>query len=127
MAKNILIIDDEELITKTLQKLLKKQGYGVTIAQSGNEALEKVKKQEFDLIVCDVRMPEMDGVETVKEIRNYLKEQGKQSIPEVFITGYADEEKYKNAVKLKVADYIYKPFDREEFLAVIRRNLGVSG
>lgn len=123
MGKNILIIDDEALITTTLRKLLKKQGYEVTIAQSGRQALEEVKSQEFDLIVCDVRMPEMDGVETVKEIRRYLKEEEKNPIPEILITGYADEEKYRSAVDLKVSDYIYKPFDREDFLAVIKRNL----
>lgn len=126
MAKDILIIDDEELITKSLQKLLKKQGYDVSIAQSGAEALKQIKDRDFNLIVCDVRMPQMDGVETVKEIRRILKEQGKEPIPEILITGYADEGKYKSAVDLKVADYIYKPFDRQEFIEVIKRNLGAS-
>lgn len=123
MAKRILIIDDEELITKTLRKLLKKQGYDVTIAQSGAEALKEIKTGEFNLIVCDIMMPQMDGIETIKGIRKSLKEQGKNPVPEVIITGYADEGKYKSAVDLKVADYIYKPFEREEFLEVITRNL----
>ncbi len=69
MAKNILVIDDEELITKSLLKLLSKEGYNVTVARSGTEALENIKKIDFDLIISDVRMPEMDGIETIKEIR----------------------------------------------------------
>jgi CheY-like chemotaxis protein len=62
MAKNILIIDDEELITKTLLKLLKNTGYAPTIAKSGAEAVEKVKQTDFDLIISDIRMPGMDGI-----------------------------------------------------------------
>ncbi|MBU4305026.1 MAG: response regulator [Candidatus Omnitrophica bacterium] len=123
MKKHILIIDDEVLVVKTLRKLLSSEGYAVTVAQSGQEALEKVKCGEFNLIVCDMRMPQMDGVDTIKEIREYLKKQGKPPVPEIFITGYADEQKYKSAVELKVADYIYKPFEREEFLEVVKKNL----
>ena len=123
MNKNILIIDDEKLITKTLRKLLGKEGYEVTVARSGQEALEHIKGRDFNLIVCDVRMPQMDGVETIREIRNYLKQEGRPSVPELLITGYADEQRYKSAVELKVADYIYKPFDKEEFLEAVKKNI----
>jgi response regulator RpfG family c-di-GMP phosphodiesterase len=71
-------------------------------------------------------MPGEDGIEAIKNIREYLDENNKKRIPEVLITGYADEEKYKNALKLKVADYIYKPFDTNDFLEVIRKNLNVK-
>ena len=123
MAKNILIIDDDKIVIKSLQKLLEKKGYNVTVTQSGSDALEKVKGHEFHLIVCDVRMPQMDGIETIKQIREYLGSQDKGRIPEVLITGYADRKKYESAVDLKVADYIYKPFDTSEFLDVINKNL----
>lgn len=120
MAKKILIIDDEELITKSILKLLSKQGYAVTIAKSGVEAIEKVKQADFDLIVSDVMMPELDGIETILQIRAYVKKSNKKSIPEVLITGYADIEKYEKARDLKVVDYIYKPFDTTEFLRVVK-------
>ncbi len=123
MSRKILVIDDEKLVTKTLQKLLKKEGYEAVIAQSGQEALEHIKQQEFGLIVSDVRMPEMDGVETISAIREYLKQAGKPAVPELLITGYADEQRYKNAVELKVAGYIYKPFDKEEFLEAVKNNI----
>jgi len=123
MAKKILVIDDEELITKSLLKLLSNEGYNTTVAKSGKEALEKVKKIDFDLIISDVRMPDMDGIETIKEIRSYLEKSNKKPIPEVLITGYADKDKYETAMELKVADYIYKPFERTEFLKVVKRTI----
>lgn len=124
MPKNILVIDDEELVAKSLKRLLKKEGYGVTIAASGKEALEKIKDTAFDLIVSDIRMPEIDGIEIIKNIREYLKRKGKKSVPEILITGYASDESFKQAQDLKVADYIYKPFDITEFIKIVKKNLG---
>ncbi|MCM8797518.1 MAG: response regulator [Candidatus Omnitrophica bacterium] len=123
MKKNILIIDDEGLITKTLQKLLKSQGYSATVATNGQDAVEKSKTIALDLIVCDIRMPQLDGIETIKKIRQVLKDAGKPPVKEILITGYADEESYKNAMELKVADYLLKPFDTKDFLDVIKRNI----
>jgi CheY-like chemotaxis protein len=124
MAKRILIIDDEELITKSLLKFLNKQGYEVTIAKNGTEALAIIKEAEFDLVISDVRMPEMDGLETIRQLRAYLEKSNRQPIPEVLITGYADMEKYMSAKELGVSDYLYKPFDNEEFLRIIKNALG---
>ena len=124
MAKKILVIDDEELITKSLLKLLSTEGYNATVVRSGKEAIDNVKKSDFDLIICDVRMPQMDGIETIKEIRNHLKKTNKKQISEILITGYADKDKYETALELKVSDYIYKPFERTEFLKVIKRTIG---
>lgn len=123
MAKNILVIDDEGLVTKSLKKLLSKEGYNAVIATSGPEAIEKVKTLDFDLIISDVRMPELDGIETIKRLRQVQKELGKPAIREILITGYADQEKYKDALKLGVADYIFKPFDTRQFLETVKRNL----
>lgn len=123
MAKKILVIDDEAVITKSLSKLLTKQGYDVAVAHTFHEAMEKVEQQDFNLIVSDVRMPEGDGIETITAIREYLKKEHKPPVPEVFITGYTSEEKYKSAVDLKVAGYLYKPFDIQEFLDAVRKNI----
>lgn len=123
MAKNILVIDDEGLVTKSLQKLLKNQGYNAVVATSGEDAFTQCKDQDFDLIVSDIRMPQLNGIETIQKLRELIKGQGKKPVPEILITGYADEDSYKKALELKVADYIYKPFDMEEFLATIKKNL----
>jgi len=124
MPKKILVIDDEELITKSLLKLLKNEGYEATIARSGKEALEKVKATDFDLVISDVRMPDMDGIETIKQIRGYLEKADKKPIPEVLITGYADVDKYQAAMHLEVTDYLYKPFDNNDFLKIIKKTIG---
>jgi len=123
VAKNILIIDDEELITRTLLKLLKKEGYTPIVAKSGEEALEKIKISDFDLIITDVRMPGLDGIETIRQIRGYLQQNNKKPVPEIVITGFANEESYKQAVQLKVKDYIFKPFDLKQFIDIIKKNL----
>ena len=118
------MIDDEELITKSLLNLLNNEGYNTTVVRSGKEALGKVRKVDFDLIICDIRMPEMDGIETIKQIRSYLEQLNKKSIPELLITGYADIGKYEAARGLKVADYIYKPFDMSDFLQAVKKTIG---
>jgi len=124
MPKNILVIDDEELITKSLLKLLSSEGYSATVVRNGKDAVEKIKNDNFDLVISDVRMPELDGIETIKQIRSTLKKSNKRQIPEIIITGYADKEKYETAmVELKVHDYIYKPFERADFLKSIKKAL----
>lgn len=124
MAKRILIVDDEGLVTKSLKKLLAKEGFEVEVAASGAEALEIFKKSDFHLVVSDVRMPQMDGIETIERLRQLQKELNKPALKEIFITGYADESSYNRALKLKVCDYIFKPFDISQFIAAIKKNLG---
>jgi len=123
MAKKILVIDDEELVSESLKKLLKREGYNANVAKNGVEAMEQIKKSDFNLIVSDIRMPDINGIEIVRKIREYLKQNGKQPIPEILITGYASNENMEEAKKLNVADYIYKPFNIKDFLDVVRRNL----
>ena len=124
MAKKILVIDDEPLVIKSLGRLLKNSGYDVVVTASAKEALEKIKETDFDLIISDVRMPGTNGIEAIKEIRGHLESANKSKIPEIFITGYADDNYYNEAVKLKVADYIYKPFDTKDLLEAIRKHIG---
>ncbi len=123
MAKNILLIDDDELVTGSLKLLLKREGYGVDIARSGWEAVKKVERADFDLIIFDVRMPDMDGIETIKKIRDYLKNANKRPIPEILITGYADKDKYEEGIALNVANYLYKPFDNDELFRAVKDNI----
>ncbi|MFW9930526.1 MAG: response regulator [Candidatus Thorarchaeota archaeon] len=123
MSKKILVIDDEKLVVESLKKLLKREGYEAHLARSGSEAMEHLTTNDFDLVVSDIRMPDINGIEIVKKIRAYLKENGKPAIPEILITGYASKENMEEAEKLNVADYIYKPFNIKDFLDVIKRNL----
>lgn len=115
MVKKILVIDDEELIVKSLKKLLEKSGFEVFIAKNGQDALVMAEEENFDLIVADIRMPGMNGVETIESMP--------KKIPTIFITGYADEEIKKRAKILKPIAYIYKPFDIKELVDKVKEVL----
>jgi CheY-like chemotaxis protein len=117
MGKKILVIDDEGIIIKTVGSLLQREGYDTETCQSGLRALELVKSNHFDLIIADIRMPEMDGLETIGNIKKHLKSQKKPDIPVIFITGYADSDAHLKAEK--IGEVIFKPFDMKEFLAKV--------
>ena len=123
MAAKILVVDDNHLVTKTLARLLEKEGYSVNTAETCQEALTKVEQTGLDLIISDIRMPDTDGIEMARKANNLLKEKGKKELPIIFITGYSDEASHQNALKLHPADFIYKPFDKEEFLASVAKAL----
>ncbi len=123
MAKKSLVIDDEELIVKSLRKLLEKNGFEVFIAKNGQDALIMAEEEKFDLIVADIRMPGMNGVDTIKSIYESLEENHLKKIPTIFITGYADDGIKEQAENLKPIAYIYKPFDIPDLVDRIKETL----
>lgn len=103
----ILIVDDDKDICETIKTVLKLEGYGgLHIATSGKEALAKLKETKYDLILLDVRMPDMNGVDVLREIRKIDKE-----VPVAMITAYEDIDLAKEAFRLGAYDLIRKPFD----------------
>lgn len=118
MQKKILIIDDDIMVLKSLKKLFNKEGFIVCLAQSCKESLELIKKDRFDLIIADIRMPEIDGVETVKLIRDQCKNDNKAEIPVMFITGYSDIEAHEKAKG--IGEVVLKPFDLEKFINFVK-------
>lgn len=123
LSKSILLIDDDQLVLQSLATLLESQGYQVEKARNGFEALEKAQGLEFGLVISDIRMAGMDGIEVIQRIREINQERKRPPLPEILITGYADENAYLKALKLKVTDYLYKPFDMNVFLDIIRRRI----
>ncbi|HNV86701.1 MAG TPA: response regulator [Candidatus Omnitrophota bacterium] len=123
MAKKILIIDDEELIVQTLARVLEKNRYDVLIAKTGNDAIVMAEEEDFDLIISDVRMPGMNGVETCRSVLEVIKAKKRKDVPLIFITGYADEAIETKAKALSPRAYIYKPFDYAEFLTNVHAAL----
>lgn len=117
--KNILIIDDDGIITKTLCELLNRSGFYADASQDGFDAIEKTEDAVFDLVICDIKMPGIDGVETVKRIRKIARVKNRPNTPVIFITGYADTEVADEARKL--GEVISKPFDTTEFLERIKK------
>ncbi|OGW72134.1 MAG: hypothetical protein A2Y02_03370 [Omnitrophica bacterium GWA2_52_12] len=117
MKKIILIVDDEEILIQTISKLLERCGYQTARASTGQDALSMAESEKIDLIICDMRMPGMNGVETVTEIRKL-----KPEMPVVFVTGYADQKIEALAQTLKPLAYIHKPFDIQELLGTLKKH-----
>jgi CheY-like chemotaxis protein len=123
MAKKILVIDDEELLTKTFAKVLERKGYDVYIAKNGEDACVIAEEEVFDLIIADIKMPGMDGIETIKRLRGIFTEKKVNCPPEIFITGFADEHQELEAKKLNPKAYILKPFDLNFFLKTVEMSI----
>ena len=124
MPKKILVIDDEELIIESLSRLLEKNGYEVFVVKNGQDAIIMVEEEEFDLILADIRLPGMNGVEIAEDIYKNKLTQGKRKIPLIFMTGYTDQEVEKKARALSPAAYIHKPFDIKDLLSQIKKTIG---
>jgi two-component system response regulator AtoC len=109
MSKNVLVIDDEPNMRHMLTALLKKAGYAVTVAADGVDGLSILESKAFDLILCDVRMPRMDGLSFLKQIT----EQGLNSTT-IVMSAYGTIDTAVEAMKLGAVDYISKPFKADE-------------
>lgn len=109
---NILLVDDAPIILELMKNMLIDLGYtGVITATNGSEALQKMKEQMFDLIVCDWDMPIMTGLQVLETVRSNEEVEGKnRQVPFLMVTGMNDIKKVQEAIKLKVTDYIIKPF-----------------
>ena len=123
MSKRILVIDDEELLIRTMNKLLEKAGYEVYTVKNGEDAIAIVEEEDFDLGICDIRMPGKNGIEVVQVIQNSLLTKKKKPFPIIFVTGFADENMEANAKKLSPVGYLFKPFDANELLSIVRSNI----
>lgn len=123
MGKPILLIDDDELVLQTLGLLLESRGFKVEKARNGFEAIEKAHLGEFGLVISDIRMPGMDGIELIQKMRQINKDRKRSPVPEILITGYADENAYLKALRLNITDYLYKPFDMDTLLDLIRKRI----
>lgn len=116
----ILIIEDEAPIRRVLNKILSEENesYLVEEAEDGLMGIEKVKNEDFDLILCDIKMPKMDGVEVLEAVKKI-----KPEIPMVMISGHGDLETAVNTMRLGAFDYISKPPDLNRLLNTVRNAL----
>ena len=120
MAK-LLIIDDERGIRNTLREILSDEGHEVEVAENGKQGLEMAQAKTFDLIFSDIKMPEMDGMEVLKALKNGENdENGDASLngetPIVMISGHGDVETAVHALKLGAYDFLLKPLDLNRIL-----------
>jgi DNA-binding NtrC family response regulator len=111
----ILIIDDERAIRKTLGEILSYEGYKVEEASDGEEGLKKFKEKNFDVVLCDIKMPKLDGIEFLDKAR-----EANPDIPIIMISGHGTIETAVEAVKKGAFDYISKPPDLNRLLITLR-------
>ena len=116
--ESILVIDDEESMRLALSETLSRSGHQVDCVSNGYDALKKVQSSSLKLIITDVRMPKMDGMEVLQEIKKLSPQ-----IPVIMITAYGTIHNAVEAMKKGAVDYILKPFSFEELNAVVERAL----
>ncbi len=116
MKKQILICDDEEGIRESLKLILEKD-YDLSFAGSGEEAIEIAGSKPFDLVILDIKMPRMSGLDIMREMKKI-----NPNLKVVIVTGYKSVETVQEAVRLGAVDYITKPFERGHILSVAKKN-----
>ncbi len=117
MDKHILVVDDEQPIADILQFNLEKEGFEVTCAYDGDEALQKVEEVKPDLILLDIMLPQKDGMEVCREIRK------KYEMPIIMLTAKDSEIDKVLGLELGADDYVTKPFSARELIARVKANL----
>lgn len=115
---NILIVDDEQSYRQILTHVFAGEGHTVRTAANGSEAVEMLKAEPADLIVSDIRMPDMDGIEMLRAVRGAMPDMGV-----VFMTAHASVETAREAFKLGADDFVEKPFDVEELKLIVKKTL----
>lgn len=117
-TKPILIVDDEPIVRESIRDWLKDAGYEVATAETGEEALALVGKQDFSVIIMDVRLPGKTGVTVLKEVKAL-----KPGIKSIIITAYPSAEMVAEARKLGVVDYLIKPIAPDDLERLVRETL----
>ena len=125
MNKKILIVDDEEKIRQLIKKYAEFEGYGVEEAENGMDAISKCKKTDYDLIIMDVMMPELDGFSAVRIIKE------NKDIPVLMLSARGEEYDKLHGFEIGIDDYVVKPFSPKELMmrvkVIIQRHEGSMG
>ncbi len=119
----ILVVDDEVYMLRLVQFNLEKSGYSVITAKDGQEALEILKKEKIDLIITDVMMPRIDGLELCKRVK---ADPRWKSLPVIMLTAMAQISDRADGKEVGADDYITKPFNPKELLAIVENTLKVK-
>ena len=112
----VLLVDDDKEFRRAMKKMFEKSGYGIRIACDGQEALDALSEEEFDLIISDLRMPNLDGLEMMGELRRRGLE-----IPIIFLTAFGEVESYMDLMNLGAFEYVNKPVKSQEILEIAKR------
>jgi DNA-binding NtrC family response regulator len=118
MKPAILVVDDDEVMRQTLSDVLKKKGYAVSTAETGGQTISSIKEQLFDLVLLDIRLPDMDGLDVLKSVKEI-----ESDLMVIVMTAYSDVQTAVMAMKSGAYDYIDKPFELEELKILIQKAL----
>lgn len=118
MPKTICVIDDEAGIRQEMESWLTDQGYNVVSAESGEQAMEKLKGRMPHLFILDIIMPKIDGLETLSSLRNNSVT---ASVPVIMLTAKQESKTIFQAQRLNAKDYFFKPFNPDELLSSIKK------
>jgi DNA-binding NtrC family response regulator len=116
--KKILVIDDEPIVRVSCERTLGGEGYEVRLASSGREGLELLEKETFDLVLLDLKMPDIDGIEVLKKTRSNWPD-----TKVIMITGYSTVETAVKTLKLGAYNYLEKPFTPDTLIETVREAL----
>lgn len=117
--KPVLVVDDEAIVRESIRDWLKNSGYQVSIAESGEEALKIIEEQSFGVMVLDLRLPGINGIEVLKKVKAL-----KPEIKTIVITAYPTMLSQEEATKLGAIDYLVKPVFPDKLEALIKETLG---
>ncbi|MFA4858723.1 MAG: response regulator [Candidatus Margulisiibacteriota bacterium] len=121
MSKKIMIIDDEEAMCRILKQILEGEGYEVKTRNEGLLALDEIKQDSFNLVITDVSMPNLSGIEILAQVKQF-----KPDLPVIFVTGSDVDAILKEALQLGLDGFIEKPFNIQAVLEVIKEKLSVE-
>jgi DNA-binding NtrC family response regulator len=112
----ILVVDDDAIVIKSCKRILEAEGFEVLTVPSADDALEKIKNYDFDLLLMDVKMPKHDGMFLMREMKKHLPE-----IPIIVMSGYPTPETIADVLRLGATQFIPKPFRPDELVKTIRQ------
>jgi CheY-like chemotaxis protein len=120
MAYKILVVDDEPTIVRLMEFILARQGHEMIVAVNGEEALEKIRAQQPDLVLLDIMMPRIDGYEVAQRLR---ADPATTALPIIMLSAKAQEEDIRRGVEVGVDEYVTKPFSPDHLVHVVSEYL----
>jgi DNA-binding NtrC family response regulator len=117
----VLVIDDEDIVLKSVNKILSEENYEVDVSSSGRQGIDWAIERSYDVILTDIRMPDIGGMRVLRDIKR-----AKPSLAVIMITGYASVQSAVQAMKLGAADYLEKPFTPDQLLKAVASALDIT-
>jgi NADH-quinone oxidoreductase subunit E/NADP-reducing hydrogenase subunit HndA len=121
MKGNVLVVDDEQVVLRSCERVLGAEGYYVHTADSARKALELIRENAYDLMLTDIRMPEMDGIELARQVK-----EKNPNLDIIIMTGHPSQENIKDALSLRIVDYITKPISPAVLVEAAQKAIDIS-